>query len=68
MIELQFTSNEGDGFRVFPSIQLQERSIPLASGDDLQLLSQRLCAVSRNQHSMNHSACCDSLRFDWRVF
>ena len=46
MTELQFTSNEGDGFRVFPSIQLQERSIPLASGDDLQFtLPAALCGL-----------------------
>ena len=46
MTELQFTSNEGDGYRLFPSVQLQERSKPLASGDDLQFnLPTALCGL-----------------------
>ena len=39
MTELQFTSNEGDYYlysTFLPSLQLQERSKPLVSGEDLQ--------------------------------
>lgn len=46
MTELQFTSNEGDGYGLFSSVQLQERSKPLASGDDLQFnLPTALCGL-----------------------
>ena len=48
MTELQFTSNEGDGCpsNIFSSVQLQERSKPLASGDDLQFnLPTALCGL-----------------------
>jgi hypothetical protein len=46
MTELQFTSNEGDGYRLFPSVQLKERSKPSASEDDLQFtLPAALCGL-----------------------
>ena len=49
MTELQFTSNEGDYYlysTYLPSLQLQERSKPLASGEDLQFtLPTALCGL-----------------------
>ena len=49
MTELQFTSNEGDYYlysTYLPSLQLQERSKPLASGEDLQFtLPTVLCGL-----------------------
>ena len=49
MTELQFTSNEGDYYlysTFLPSLQLQERSKPLVSGEDLQFtLPTALCGL-----------------------
>ena len=49
MTELQFTSNEDDYYlysTYLPSLQLQERSKPLASGEDLQFtLPTALCGL-----------------------
>ncbi len=49
MTELQFTSKEGDYYLAptfLPSLQLQERSKPLASGEDLQFtLPIALCGL-----------------------
>ena len=46
MTELQFTSNEGDDSWFIPHVELQERSKPLASGDDLQFpLPAALCGL-----------------------
>ena len=46
MTELQFTSNEGDDSWFIPHVELQERSKPLAFGDDLQFpLPAALCGL-----------------------
>jgi hypothetical protein len=46
MTELLFTSNEGDDYFLVPSVQLQERPKPLASGERLQFtLPASLCGL-----------------------